>query len=408
MAQTVRSWLLRAAVLLTLSTVALAQQRPTADVRGQLLDSGGERFRVTLWHDDMARGSLDALAETIADEDGAFVFEGVRWFARGDWGRNKVVLIARGKHRVGLYELRRGKAPIDALQIRLFDTVDVRGTLRDAVSGQPVPNARIWPAILAAQNEVWLTEPLLSWRAETDEQGAFVIRGLPKGVAIKMLAGGRDHARTWIEVPDTSAPVDASLPRGGRIAGKVLLPDGKPAGRVRVITTANGAGYGKTTTDDDGAFELQSLEEGVYKVWAVAADLTVICVQNVDVTAGETSEGHVVQLVRGGFIVGRIVDKDTGEPFVPGPWSDVAMYGPARGPGGSCECAKIEDDGTFRIRAPAGTNRIYLRGAGGYEEPSEDVSVLDGEETEVLWEIRRNAAKPRPGKKGQDNISGDD
>lgn len=89
----------------------------------------------------------------------------------------------------------------------------------------------------------------------------------------------------------------------------------------------------------------------------------------------------------GGFIVGRIIDANTKKPIVPGPRTGVAMYGPARGTGGSCQCTPVRADGTFRIRAPAGQNRIYLRAAMGYNEPSEYVTVTEDQDTEVVWKL---------------------
>jgi hypothetical protein len=50
-------------------------------------------------------------------------------------------------------------------------------------------------------------------------------------------------------------------------------------------------------------------------------------------------------------------------------------------------------DGTFRIRAPAGDNRIYLRSAGGYSEPSEVVTVVEGKETTVEWKLQPPPSK---------------
>ena len=96
--------------------------------------------------------------------------------------------------------------------------------------------------------------------------------------------------------------------------------------------------------------------------------------------------------MRGGFIVGRIVDQETGAPIAPGPRTDVAMYGPARGSGGACEATPVLADGTFRIRAPEGKNRIYLRAAEGWSEPSEVVEVVEGQETKVEWRLRKTGA----------------
>ncbi|MFT4511326.1 MAG: hypothetical protein ACI89X_002991 [Planctomycetota bacterium] len=46
-------------------------------------------------------------------------------------------------------------------------------------------------------------------------------------------------------------------------------------------------------------------------------------------------------------------------------------------------------DGTFRIRAPAGKNRIYLRAGMGYYAPSEHVDVAENQAAEVVWRLVR-------------------
>ena len=83
------------------------------------------------------------------------------------------------------------------------------------------------------------------------------------------------------------------------------------------------------------------------------------------------------------------------------PAAGARARGPRSGDGGACECTPVLPDGTFRIRAPAGDNRIYLRGAGGYSEPSELVPVVEGKETAVEWKLQpppSKRAKPAGGK----------
>lgn len=376
--------------------IAAAQSTPTASplARQKTCDLGGavagdrdERVVVTAWHDNSERTSMEMMCEVFANGDGVFQFRGLPWFAGQQWGRNRVIVVARSKSRVGLVQVRGDTADTDNLYIAMADKVDLRGRLLDRDSRKPIANGWIWPSIFNTRKEVWVTEPLLPWLTQTDKEGRFVLRSLPKGISIKALAGGYDHARTWVEIEDTSKPIDIKLPLGGRITGRVLMPDGKPAQRVQVETTSNNGGRGHTRTDDNGKFELSALGAGTFKVWAESRDLTVVAATNLHVRPGEVITEQTVQLVRGGFIVGRIVDATTGKPIVPGPQTDIAMYGPARGDGGSCQCTPVRDDGTFRIRAPAGQNRIYLRAAMGYNEPSEFVTVTEGQDTEVVWEL---------------------
>ena len=371
----------------------------TADLRGAVNGPGTGRIRVTVWHNDMGKRALEPIAEGFADDAGRFAFDRVPWFARHQWGSHSVVVVARRDGHAGLVTLRGDDAPIGAIAVTLGATIAIRGTVRGA-DGKPLAGVRVWPAIFGENRKApayaWVTEPLLPWLAETDADGTFTLRDLPPLAPFKLRANHPDHATAWIEAPDPARPVAASLEAGGRIRGVVRLPDGKPAVRVLVAAASVGIGYGNALSDEQGNFEMTGLPPDTYKVWAEAPDLTVIAAKGIAVRGGATSDAATVQLTPGGFIVGRIVDAATGKPFAPGPMTDVAMYGPARPDGGACECTPVLPDGTFRIRAPAGVNRIYLRAAGdGYSEPTENVQVRDGEETQVEWKLTRGPRRAR-------------
>jgi hypothetical protein len=357
-------WRALALLAAAAATMTAQEKRPTCDLGGAVGAHRGERVRVTVWHDDGRRVSMKMMAEGFAERDGTFEFADLPWFAPHGWGSSKVVVVARSRTRVGLTAVRGVRMDPGNLHIAMKRKVDVRGVLTDARTGKPVQHGWIWPTIFEQRPQVWVTEPLLPWRAETDERGRFVLRGMPEGIPVKALAGGRDHARTWVDLGDAVDHHRFALQPGGRIEGRVLKPDGTPAARVQVETTSRGTGRGHTRTDDQGRFTLTSLERGEYKVWAEVPELTVVAAH-------------------------QLHDATTGKPIAPGPQTDVAMYGPARGAGGSCQCTPVQPDGTFRIRAPAGRNRIYLRAANGYNEPSEFVDVVEGEEVLVEWKLNR-------------------
>ena len=384
------------AVLLAVVAAPVVAQAPpsaTADLRGTVNGPGTGRIRVTVWHNDMGKHAIEPIAEGFADDAGRFAFDRVPWFVRQEWGRHSIVMVARRDGHAGLVTLRGDDAKVGAIAVTVAPTIALRGTVRGA-DGKPLAGARVWPAQFGANEKgmprAWVTEPLLPWLAETAADGSFTLRDLPPLAPFKLRATHPDHATAWVDAVDPAQPVAAQLEAGGRIRGGVRTPDGKPAVRVLVAAAANGIGYANALTDDQGNFELTGLPPDTYKVWAEAPDLTVIAVTGIAVHGGQTSDAAIVQLTPGGFIVGRILDAETGKPFAPGPWTDVAMYGPARGDGGACECTPVLPDGTFRIRAPAGRNRIYLRAAGdGYSEPTERVTVEDGKETIVEWKLTR-------------------
>lgn len=382
------------AFAMLLATCAAAQEGPArAELTGRVTGAdAGERVRVTVWHNDMGRHHCEPLAEALTAADGTFACRDVAWFRRQEWGSNTVVVAARGRRGAALLELRGEQAVTTGLELALAAPLDLQGTVRDD-AGAPLAGVRVWPAIFGdpAQHAIWVTEPLLPWLAQSDALGHFVIRGVPAFATYRLRTGHDDYATSWVEVAEPAAAIQIALAPGGRLAGRVLRPDGTPAVRCEVAAAARGSGYGYTLTDEHGAFEITGLPADEYEVWAEAKDLTVVACTGIKVLAGDRIEALTVRLVHGGFIVGRIVDTKTGKPITPGPWTDVAMYGPARHGSGACECTPVQADGTFKIRAPAGKNRIYLRAALGYSEPDETVDVVEGEETKVEWRVTRKA-----------------
>ncbi len=384
-----------AATLALLTAASLAAQAPArTDLTGSVTGAAaGETVRVTVWHNDMRRHACEHLAETVTAADGTFACRDVAWFRNQEWGSHTVVVSARGRSGAVLRELRGQDAATHDLELALAPTIDLRGTVRGP-DGQPLAGVLVWPAIFGDlhQGALWVTEPLLPWAATSDADGAFLIRGVPAYDRYRLRTTHADCATTWVAVDDPAAAIAIALEQGGRISGRVVLPDGRPAARIAVAAAGHGAGYGHAQTDANGGFTITGLAADVYQLWAEAPDLTVVAVSGLKIGPGDQITDQTVQLVPGGFIVGRIVDAATGKPITPGPWTDVAMYGPARPDGGACECTPVLADGTFRIRAPAGKNRIYLRAALGWSEPTETVDVVEGQDTKVEWRVSR---KPR-------------
>ena len=160
--------------------------------------------------------------------------------------------------------------------------------------------------------------------------------------------------------------VDARLDLAAVVEGRVVNgKDGGPAAGVRVrcqgINEPGWGGWGGTHTDQNGRYRFDSLGPYKYNIWASADGYTMRAIDSFEAVRGTTKSGPDIQLVRGGFIVGHVVDADTGQPFrpsdaaaPPGYQPDVAMYGPARPrSGAACEAEPIQEDGSFKFRAAA-------------------------------------------------------
>jgi len=175
----------------------------TMDLKGVVTVSGDARVRVTVWHNAMTRHSIEPLAETMSDDQGAFELRAVRWFEGPEWWYNTVLIVARAPGRAGLLRASSRTEPQE-LRIELTETVEVRGELRDYDTGEPIANAWVWPSGFDSSGRLWLTAPLVPWRAETDADGHFVLAGLPTTRHLQLVAAGTSHARTIIEVDDPS------------------------------------------------------------------------------------------------------------------------------------------------------------------------------------------------------------
>jgi len=348
--------------------------------------------RVSFYRNDMQRGSLDLLADGRTDADGRFAFRSVPWIESHDWGFNTVIAIATHGQQVGMRELRWSRVELTKLEIELLPTITVRGTVQSAPDHKPIANVRVWPYIFGdvrgdARPLAWITAPLPPWHVATDAEGRFTLTGIPGVEKLHLHCEHDDFAISMAELDDLTQPVTLELVPGGKISGSVFLPSGEPAARALVRAAGKGAGYGWTVCDEQGKFCLRSLVADLYKVWAEAPDLTVVAADGLEVQPGKPIADVKVQLVRGGFVCGTILDRKTGLPIKPEEGVDVAMYGPARPRGGACESTPVRADGTFKIRAPAGKNLIYLRAEPFYEEKSETVEVEEGKETKVVWKV---------------------
>jgi Carboxypeptidase regulatory-like domain len=377
-----------------------AQPAPVRDLAGRVAGSKEQiaGARVTVWRNDMDRASVEPLCDGKTDGEGRFAFKAVPWLQGHVWGSNTMIVVARTGHEaVGLLEVRGDGVDLNALAVELLAAVEVTGIVRDN-DDRPVAGAAVWPWMFAApdgKKSVWITAPMVPWLGRTGTDGRFVLKGLPAGMRLTMFVQHPGHAEQRVEA-DSSRPCEVTLAPGATIRGVVRMPDGKPA--VRVMVAAQGqkqSHFGRVQTDEAGRYAMQSLPEDTYNLWAEAEGLTVIALDSVAARPGEPQEGQDLQLVRGGFIVGRVVDAATGKPVQPGPTADVAMYGPARPhSGGGCEVAPVGADGSFRIRAPEGVNYVYLRpGAGWVEGTSgQNVTVVEGQEVQVEF-------RAKPGKR---------
>ncbi len=369
----------------------------TGSVTGALAN---ETVRVTVWDYDMRTMSVDVVADGKADANGRFVLRGVPWVRDHAWGFHSMIVVARaGERAIGVLGLRGNATATDALVVSLAPAVSLSGVVKDD-AGHAIADAVIEPWVMQKGKDL-ATQVLLGrclfWRTTSDARGRFVVRHVPAGMQVGLYASHADFAERSVVVDDSAAAGEVVLQRGGTLTGRLRLPDGAPAPRARVAAQGFGGStcFREVRTDDEGRYEIRSLPAGAYNVWAESDDYTVVALHAVRVDAGATVKGQDLVFVRGGFLVGRVVDVATGKPVQPGPDADVGMSGPARPTETGIQCVAVAADGTFRIRAPAGRNSIYLRPGRGWIARSGDgeFDVIDGKETVVEFRVARGGER---------------
>ncbi len=170
-----------------------------------------------------------------------------------------------------------GAAPLSGLEIRLPPGGAVEGEVRDELG-----NARPGMVVLASCTDFTKPRPCLSYKqVRTDEQGHYLIDGLPPGTAAVLLFGEPANLRGH-EAPDlrltvvragaTSVVDFAPALRTLRLEGKVVERDGSPLPGRSLWTLPSGSeptesNLVSTTTRADGTFVFEGLEPGPREIY---------------------------------------------------------------------------------------------------------------------------------------------
>lgn len=194
-----------------------------------------------------------------------------------------------------------------------------------------------------------------------------------------------DATPVVVESGQAVTGIDARLSRGGSIAGTVAV-DGAPIAGVEV--SANGPGWGSTTTDSDGRYTLEGLADGLYEVWFtmpsgtpyVGGSATVELVGGDPVTLDYTP-------ARAASLSGRITVAESGA-GVPNAVVTVHTFS-----GAAAGSATTDDDGRYSV-APLEAGRYLLEvsgpgirttwSGGAEDRPGAEVFAVAAERETVL------------------------
>ncbi|HVC93840.1 MAG TPA: M56 family metallopeptidase, partial [Pirellulales bacterium] len=159
--------------------------------------------------------------------------------------------------------------------------------------------------------------------------------------------------------------VDVQLKPGMIIEGRVVdIVTGRLAAGAVVSAQGNKEhGWAQVTADENGEYRLV-LNADQYNIWAQTNDRTSVALNSFTGPTGKTTRAPDLELISGGIIAGKVVEKTTGKPLskLPnGQHLSIGHHGPAFPKSGAAVgVAAVAGDGSYRLRVAPGANYPYL------------------------------------------------
>lgn len=230
------------------------------------------------------------------------------------------------------------KAGVDNVwaPIALQNGVAIGGFVRDTL-GQPIPGAQIFG--------ISLGEGVRPQIVTSGPDGRFRVDGLAAQKPMLLNLGAAGFATQQKNVTPPVEDLVVVLKTAGTVRGRVEDGDTKRpltdftiartgprggGGGGFALQIANGQGGEKAFQSDDGSFELPDVPAGKWTMRASAAGYRNGETSGVDVGEGETKEGVVISLRRGGSLSGRVLNtQGTPVPNASVSWQSAGSTGGA-------------------------------------------------------------------------------
>lgn len=387
-------------------------------IRGACFDQedkpvGQVWVRVFRWGDP--NEPVELLGEARSEANGAFVIPNVnvRVASRPDAALDRLQLVATAAGRVSTGRPLNANTATEDISLKMPDKpAAISGVITDA-SGKPIEGAEVflpccgtacipqYRSAISDKRGRYVISDLAPWKPVLKEfVGPDGERGGSIVTSVAMYAKHPDFALTQASYSLVPQEVDIVLPAPALLVGTVV-DEVTGAALADIVVGAQGIGRGEWLqgkTDQAGAFRIKANAD-TYNLWALADDRIAVAAHNVVAAAGQTVDDIRVHMVRGGFIVGTVIDHTTDKPVVPAAEQPVrvAHHGPARPRSGAAVLSTpVAADGTYRLRVAPGKNYVYLMGGGnsGY------VDVADG--AEVKLDLRTAKQQQRDPLAGRD------
>ena len=335
-------------------------------------------------------GSNSSEPATRTGVDGKFRFE----FPRPELKRWDFVSIVatHPKHAIGW----RNMAPQNAadIEIQLATPGIIAGKIVNE-TGEPIQNAEAGIQYLVSSNRRpgernvglgWDDMPISP--AKTDTNGTFVLHGLPQGATTNLATQGLGYAKeVHFKVPVGAEGLEFRLKREGRIEGRLSY-----AGTDAPVKDATVAlqgihpttGWGRARVDANGNYLLENLAVGMYNLYLDEGPegWTAVAKELIKVVEGQTVSKVDLTLVRGGFITGRVTDRDTGEPIA----NHYISFQDAARPESQAagHSTETDENGVYRFRAAPGRAMVSTSAPEGYQNIGPVRRYVDVVEAETV------------------------
>ncbi|AFE04124.1 hypothetical protein COCOR_01521 [Corallococcus coralloides DSM 2259] len=238
---------------------------------------------------DAREGEAPVLAQTVTEEDGTFVLEGLpsgtfTLWALGDTGAAVQPDIPAGR---------------DDVTLTLDDGVFLSGGVVEEFTRVPIPGARVTLIHEAGSR---------FFDALADARGRFRVGPLPAGRYLRVASAQGYQTQAFREDVWLDADVDVTLVlhRKHRLEGVVLTPEGLPASGLDVhLALSEGEGETSTTrSDGQGRFAFEDVPALPHELWTRTGDETAY-----GQALGMPPEKVVLRMEPTGFMEGTVRDE---------------------------------------------------------------------------------------------------
>ena len=277
--------------------------------------------------------------------------------------------------------------------------------------GEPIQDAEIVMnslfrgAPMLRDPEHKLIHDALPQPVKTDENGEFVLRGLPQVATTSFDVKGPGYAeQNRYGVPVGTKGLEFRLKRESRVEGRLTYAGtGEPVKSARVVLEGSYPAHAweHAHVDENGNYSLTNLAPGTYSLYLNygPSGWTAVAKEFITVLEGRTVSDVDLTLIRSGFITGWVTDRDTNEPIANHP---IRLNDAARPERSQMTDHRTETGttGAYRFDAAPGRALVHTNPPVGYQSSGQTerldigqiqrrVDVVEGETIVVDFQFSR-------------------